>query len=112
MTFSFATSNFQHSECVYQLPGVFTSYNVTMFTSYNVTMPLFILLPQAFQPMTGSTLQLLLPRLFSLQPIAGRGYREPGAAVGHVIIGSALVNERQQQTKTNSTKKWLKVSKD
>jgi len=41
----------------------------------------------------------LLIIVFALQPIAGRRYREPGAAVGHIviiIIGSALVNERPQ----------------
>jgi len=40
----------------------------------------------------------LLIIVFALQPIAGRRYREPGAAVGHIviiIIGSGLVNERR-----------------
>jgi len=32
--------------------------------------------------------------MFDIQPIAGQPYREPGAAVGHVIIGSPLPNER------------------
>src|SRR6218665_1902761 len=32
--------------------------------------------------------------MFHVQPITGQPYREPGAAVSHVIVGSPLVNER------------------
>src|SRR6218665_2053482 len=46
----------------------------------------------------------LLIIVFALQPIAGRRYREPGAAVGHIviIIGSTLVNERRSTIETKS----------
>src|SRR6218665_1447437 len=32
--------------------------------------------------------------MFDIQPTTGQPYREPGAAVSHIIIGSTLVNER------------------
>src|SRR6218665_176350 len=48
--------------------------------------------------MTSVSLLIITPAfVFALQPIAGRRYPKPGAAVGHIIIiiiGSPLVNER------------------